>query len=111
MSGIRISWLMARSVRSLAREQILHQTSDAQDQQQWADGAVGAVLAGSIVVHFDVLEYGLPHLLSGGESLAVNGLNLERVEEALGTGIIVTIALRTLAAEQLVLPDQLLIGT
>ncbi|WP_446941841.1 hypothetical protein, partial [Pseudomonas aeruginosa] len=30
----RISWLMARSVRSLAREQILHQTGDAQDQQQ-----------------------------------------------------------------------------
>lgn len=30
----RISWLMARSVRSLAREQILHQTGDAQEQQQ-----------------------------------------------------------------------------
>ena len=51
-----------------------------------ADEAVGAVSAGSIVVHFDVLEYRLSHLLPGGESLAVNGLYLERVEEALGAG-------------------------
>ncbi len=75
-----------------------------------ADKAVGAVSAGSIVVHFDVLEYSLSHLLPGDESLTVNGLDLERVEKALGTGIIVTIALRTHAAEQLVLPDQLLEG-
>jgi len=53
-----------------------------------ANKAVGAVSAGSIVVHFDVLEYCLSHLLPGGESFTVNGLSLERVKEALGTGVV-----------------------
>ena len=35
--------------------------------------------AGSIVIDLDVFEYGLSHVLPGGESLTVNGLNLERV--------------------------------
>ena len=76
-----------------------------------ADKAVGAVSAVSIVVHFDVLEYGLSHFLPGGKSLTVYGLYLERVEKALGTGIVVAVARRTHAAEQLVLPDQMLVGT
>jgi hypothetical protein len=42
-----------------------------------ADEAVGAVSAGSIVVHFDVLEYRFPHGLPGGEYFAVYGLHLE----------------------------------
>ena len=57
----------------------------------WADKAVGAVSAGSIVIHFDVLEYCLSHLLPGGESLTMNGLYLERVEKSIGTGIVVRI--------------------
>jgi len=64
-----------------------------------ADKAVGAVSADSIVVHFDVLEYCLSHLLPGAESLTVNGLNLERMEKAFGTGIVVTVAPRTHAAD------------
>ena len=43
--------------------------------------------AGSIVIHFDVFEYRLSHFLPGGESLTVNGLDLERVKETLGAGI------------------------
>ena len=67
-------------------------------KHQRADVAVGAVSAGSIVIHLDVFEYRLSHCLPGGESLTVNGLDLERVKETLGAGIIVTIALGTHAA-------------
>ena len=53
-----------------------------------ADKAVGVMSAGSIVIHFDVLlEYGLPYFLAGSESFAVNGLQLERVEETLSAGM------------------------
>ena len=42
-----------------------------------ADVAVGALSASSIVIHFELLEYGLSHLASGGETFAVNGLDFE----------------------------------
>ena len=75
-----------------------------------ADIAVGAVSADSIVVHFNVFEYRLSHLFSGAESFAVDGLHLERVEEALGASIIIAIALRTHAADQAILLGQTLVG-
>ncbi len=46
----------------------------------------------SIVVHFNVLEYRLPYLLPGANSFAMDCLNLERMEEALGAGIVVAVA-------------------
>jgi len=72
-----------------------------------ADKAVGAVSAGLIVVHCDVLEHRLSPLFPGGESLTVYELYLERVEKTLGTGIVVTIALRAHTATQLVLYEPL----
>ena len=66
--------------------------------------------AGSIVIHFNVFKYGLSHNLPGGESLTVNGLDLERMKEDLGAGIIVTTAFRTHAAQQILLLVQGLVG-
>jgi len=75
-----------------------------------ADKAVGTVSAGSIGVHCDVLEHRLSHLFPGVESLTVYNLYLERVEKTLGTGIVVTVALRAHAAKQLVLAEPLLVN-
>lgn len=50
----------------------------------------GTVPALPVVVQFNVLEYLPPHGFPGRESLAVNGLDLEAVKEALGAGIVVT---------------------
>lgn len=63
-----------------------------------AEVAVGAVSAGSIVINFDVLENGLAHGLPCGESFTVDQFHLERVEETLGTGIVVAVALGAHAA-------------
>jgi hypothetical protein len=64
------------------------------------------VSAGSIVIHFDVFEYRLSHVLPGGESLTMNSLDLERVKEALGASIIVTTPFGTYTAQQAMLLDQ-----
>tara|TARA_R110000796_G_scaffold252326_1_gene386101 strand:+ start:7302 stop:7559 length:258 start_codon:yes stop_codon:yes gene_type:complete len=48
-----------------------------------------------VVVHLDVLEHLPPHGLSGLESLAMDRLDLEAVEEALGAGVGVTVAFGT----------------
>ena len=75
-----------------------------------ADKAIGAVSAGSIVIHFDVFEYRLSHFLPGGESLTMNGLNLERVKKALDASVIVTTRFRVRTAQQAMLLDQSLKG-
>ena len=75
-----------------------------------ADVSVGAVSAGSIVIHFDVFEYRLSHLLSGGESLTMDGLDLERVKEALGAGIVVAVALGAHGTHQRVFAQQRLVA-
>jgi hypothetical protein len=56
-----------------------------------ADIAIGAVSAVSIVVHFDVLEYCLPHLLPGAEAFAMDCFHFERMKEALSAGIVVAV--------------------
>ena len=38
----------------------------------------GTVTAESVVIDFNVLEYGLAKFITGGEVLAVDGLNLQR---------------------------------
>lgn len=70
-----------------------------------ADKAVGTVSAISIVIHFYVFEYRFSHFVPGGKSLTMNGLHLERVKEALGTGIVIAITLGAHAAQQAVLFD------
>ena len=57
-----------------------------------ADIAISAVSAVSIVVHFDVLEYCLPHLLQGAEAFAMDCFHLERMKEALSAGIVIAVA-------------------
>jgi hypothetical protein len=59
-----------------------------------------AVSAGSIVIHFNVLEYCLSHLFPGDESLPMNCLHLDRMKEALGTGIVIAVAFAAHAANQ-----------
>lgn len=58
---------------------------------------------GPVVVHLDVFKYRPPHGSTPGEALAVDHLHLERVEEALGAGVIITVALAAHAANKAVL--------
>ena len=76
----------------------------------WADIAVGAVSAGSIVIHFYVFEYCLSHFFPCSKSFTMNGLDLEGMKKALGTGIIIAISLTTHTANQSMLVQQFLIG-
>lgn len=55
-----------------------------------------------VVVHLDVLEHLPAHGISGLESLAMDRFDLEAVEAALGTGIVVAVALGTHAALEVV---------
>ncbi len=45
-----------------------------------------------VVIRFDIFKHSLPHGLASSKSLPVNRFDLERVEEAFGTGIVITIA-------------------
>ena len=74
-----------------------------------ADVAVGALPCGSVVVHFNILEYGPTHVLTCGETLAVDHLHLESVEETLGAGIVIAIALAAHTGGQVVLGHEGLI--
>lgn len=74
-----------------------------------ADIAVGAVSVGSIVVHLDVFEHAPARLRTRGEALAVDQLHLQGVEEALGAGVAVAVALGAHAAWQAVPIEQVLI--
>ena len=58
----------------------------------WAKVAIGAVSAGSIVVHFNVLEFRLSHEFACLEALAMNEHHLQGVKEALDNGVIIAIA-------------------
>ena len=71
-----------------------------------ADHPNRTVPALPVVVHLDVLEHLPPHGIPGLESLAMDRLDLEAMEEALGARVVVAIALGTHAALQLVLEHQ-----
>ena len=45
--------------------------------------------ASSIAIYLDIFKDSLSHKLPGGEALAVNSFNLQRVKEALGAGVVV----------------------
>ena len=63
-----------------------------------------------IVIGFDIFKHRLAHGFTGIKSLAMNGLDLERMKEALGTGIIVAVTSGAHATQQVVLLQQLPIG-
>lgn len=74
-----------------------------------ADHPDRTVPALPVVVHLDVLEHLPPHSVPGLESLAMDRLDLEAMEEALGTGIVVAVALGTHAALEIVPGQQRLV--
>lgn len=62
-----------------------------------------------VVVHLDILEYLPPSGIQGLESLTTDLLYLEAVEEILGIGIVVAIALGTHTASEMVPSQQRLV--
>ena len=75
-----------------------------------ADVAVSAVSSSSIVVDLDILEDSPPRLFPGDKALAVDDFDLQGMEEALGTSIVVTVAFGAHAAHQGVFLQQALVG-
>lgn len=63
----------------------------------------------AVVVDLNALKYGFTHLNPVAKSLAIDALDLQGVKEALGTGIVVAIALGAHAAPELMTSQQLLI--
>lgn len=63
----------------------------------------------TVVVDLDIFKNDTAHLLPGGNALAVNDLNLHRMEEALGTSIVVAVAFAAHAADQVALNQKCLI--
>ena len=74
-----------------------------------ADQPNRTVPALPVVVQFNVLEHLPPHGLPGLEAFAMDRLDLEAVEEALGTGIVVAVAFGTHAAPEMVPGQQRLV--
>ena len=66
----------------------------------WAEIAISAVSASSIVIDFNIFEDGFSHVLSGREALPVNGFDFERMKEALGAGVVVTVTGAAHAAQR-----------
>ena len=79
-------------------------------KRRWTEIPIGAMSAGSIVIDRDISEYGPSHARAGNEALPMYELNLDRVKEALGAGIIVTTPFRAHTARQTLLSDQRLVG-
>ena len=73
------------------------------------DISSGTMAADTIVINFNILEYSLAHLFTGGKVLAVDGLNLQVVKETFCAGIIVTVALAAHAADNMVFFHKILI--
>lgn len=64
----------------------------------------------AVVIGFDVFKHGFTHLGAAREALAVDALDLQAVEEALCTGIVVSVAFGAHAASQVMGADQLLVS-
>lgn len=75
----------------------------------WADHPDRTVPALPVVVQLNVLEHLSPHRVPRLESLAMYGLDLEAVEEALGARIVVAIALCAHAALEFMPSQQRLV--
>ena len=77
----------------------------------WADIAVGAMPTVAIIIHFDVFENDLPHCSAADSFFPMHNFHLQAVKKALGTGIVVAIALGAHAAYQIVLAQETLVST
>jgi len=75
----------------------------------WADHPDCTVPTLPVVVQFNILEHLSSHGLPRFESLAMDGLDLEAVKEALGASVVVAVALGAHAALKLVAGQQRLI--
>jgi hypothetical protein len=75
-----------------------------------AEIADSAASAGSIVVGLNVLEDRLSHEHRGQEALAVHGFDFQRVEQTLGTRVVVAIPSAAHATQQAVLIEQCLVS-
>ena len=65
--------------------------------------------AGTIVVNFNIFEYGLTHLFTSGKALAMDGLDLQVVKKTFSAGIVVAVALAAHAADNMVFFHKILI--
>lgn len=75
-----------------------------------ADVPQSAMVSLAVVVGFDVFKHSRTHLAAARDALAMDALDLQAVEEALRTGVLVAVALGAHAASQVVDSDQLLVG-
>ena len=64
----------------------------------------------AIIVHFYVFENYLPHFIATDNLFPIHNFHLQAVEEALGTGIVVTIAFAAHAAYQIMLVQEALVS-
>ena len=75
----------------------------------WADHPNSTVPPLFVVVQFDVLKHLAPHIVSRCKLLPMDRFNLEAVEEAFGTGIIIAVAFGAHAARKLMPGKQRLV--
>lgn len=59
----------------------------------------------AVIVGFDVFKHGFTHLGAAHEALAMDAFDLQAVEEALRTRIVVAVAFRAHTASQLMSAD------
>ena len=64
----------------------------------------------AVIAGFNVFKQSRTHPVSRSEALAVGAFNLKAVEEALGTGIVVTVALGAHAAPKFMRSNQVLVS-
>ena len=69
-----------------------------------------AVTPLTVIVGFDVFKHSRTHLVSRPEALAMDAFNLQAVEEALGTGIVVAVALGAHATPKFMRSNQVLVS-
>jgi len=58
------------------------------------------VVTAAIVIDLDIFKHGAAHLPAGGEAFTVDGFHFQRVEEAFGAGVVITVPLGAHTAEQ-----------
>ena len=57
------------------------------------DISSGTMATDAIVINFNIFEYSLTHLFTGGKTLTVDGFDLQVVKETFCAGIITAVAL------------------
>ena len=73
------------------------------------DISSGTTATDAIVINFNIFEYSLTHLFTGGEALTVDGFDLQVVKETFCAGIIIAVALVAHAADNAMFFHKILI--